>query len=57
MNDNKNSDISSSEVKNSKKIWTSPKIYNLAQRNMSGAEGKPFNSPTEFSVGSPGGPS
>lgn len=39
-NDNENSDISNSEVKASKKVWSSPKIHNLAQRNMSGAEGK-----------------
>jgi hypothetical protein len=53
-NDNENSDISGSAVKASKKVWSSPKIHNLAQKNMSGAEGKAFNSPAESGFPSSG---
>jgi hypothetical protein len=41
-NNNENSDISSSEAKVSKKVWSSPKIHNLAQKDKSGAEGKNY---------------
>jgi hypothetical protein len=50
-NDNKNSDLSNTEIKGIKKVWSSPKIHNLAQKNMSGAEGKPTFNPTETGFG------